>query len=149
MAIERQSDAYAVWKISNFRAFITGRFFLTFAIQMQSVIIGWQVYALTHDPFSLGLIGLAEAIPFISMALLAGHVADRHNRRIIIILTASAYVICAGILLAMSFRINELYSLYGIFPIVPGLCAVACVVGLARRTRHGAKPVLPTVLFLP
>ncbi|HOW30943.1 MAG TPA: MFS transporter [Bacteroidales bacterium] len=135
MAIERQSDAYAVWKISNFRAFITGRFFLTFAIQMQSVIIGWQVYALTHDPFSLGLIGLAEAIPFISMALLAGHVADRRNRRIIIILTASAYVICAGILLAMSFRINELYSLYGIFPIY----LIIAVTGLARAFFYPAQ----------
>ena len=70
------NDAYAVWRIGNFRRFITGRFFMTFAIQMQSVIVGWQVYDLTHDAFSLGLIGLFEAIPFLAVALFAGQLSD-------------------------------------------------------------------------
>lgn len=57
-------DAYAALKIKDFMRFITARFLLTFAIQMQSVIVGWQIYQLTHDALSLGLIGMAEAIPF-------------------------------------------------------------------------------------
>ena len=52
-------DAYAVWKIPDFKWFILGRFCLTIGIQMQSVIVGWQIYDITKDPFSLGLIGLA------------------------------------------------------------------------------------------
>ena len=48
---------------------------------MQGLIVGWQMYELTHDPLALGLIGLAEALPFIAVALYAGHVADRYNRK--------------------------------------------------------------------
>lgn len=68
----------------NFRLFISTRFLLTSALQMQAVIVGWEIYRLTKDVFSLGLIGLAEAIPAISIALFAGHIADRHNRKIIL-----------------------------------------------------------------
>ena len=63
------SDAYAALRIKDFRWFVSARFLLTFAIQMQSVIVGWQIYQLTHDALSLGLIGLAEAIPFISLLI--------------------------------------------------------------------------------
>ena len=44
-------------------------------------MVGWQVFELTRDPLTLGLIGLAEALPFIAVALYAGHVADRAERR--------------------------------------------------------------------
>ena len=53
---------------------------MTVATQIQAVVVAWQIYDLTHDPLSLGLIGLAEAVPFIGVALFAGHVADRVNR---------------------------------------------------------------------
>lgn len=56
------------------------RFLLTIALQIQAVVVGWQVYKLTEDPFSLGLIGLAEAIPALSIALYAGHVADTSSK---------------------------------------------------------------------
>ena len=67
---------YAALKISDFRLFVSARFCVTLAIQIQSVVVAWQVYELTHDPFSLGLIGLAEAIPSIGVSLYAGHIAD-------------------------------------------------------------------------
>jgi MFS family permease len=54
---------------------------------MQAVIIGWQVYELTNDPFSLGLVGLAEALPAISIALYGGHIADIHNRKTILLIS--------------------------------------------------------------
>jgi len=123
-----QNDAYAVWRIGAFRRFITGRFFLTFAIQMQSVIVGWQVYDLTHDPFSLGLIGLSEAIPFLIVALFAGHVADLYNRKSIISITATAYVLCAIVLLYMSYSMKELYQTAGVLP----LYITIAITGLAR-----------------
>jgi MFS family permease len=123
-----QNDAYAVWRIGSFRRFITGRFFLTFAIQMQSVIVGWQVYDLTHDPFSLGLIGLSEAIPFLIVALFAGHVADLYNRKSIISITATAYVLCAIVLLYMSYSMQELYQTAGVLP----LYITIAITGLAR-----------------
>ncbi len=95
-------DPYAVLRIRDFRIFISARFLLTLAIQMQSVIVGWQMYELTHDPLALGLIGLAEAIPNISLALFAGYVADRINRRRIVQFTTLLYVLSAFGLLVVS-----------------------------------------------
>lgn len=130
-----QNDAYAVWHIGAFRRFITGRFFLTFAIQMQSVIVGWQVYDLTHDPFSLGLIGLSEAIPFLIVALFAGHIADLFNRKTIIAITATVYVVCAIVLLYMSYSMQTLYQTAGILP----LYITISITGLARAFFYPAQ----------
>jgi len=132
---QNQNDAYAVWRIGNFRRFITGRFFLTFAIQMQSVIVGWQVYDLTHDVFSLGLIGLSEAIPFLAMALFAGHVADLVNRKTIISIAATVYVLAAIVLLYMSYVMPSLYLTSGVLP----LYIVIAVTGLARAFFYPAQ----------
>ena len=64
-----------------FTRFLVARFLSTFAVQMQSVAIGWQVYAMTRDPLDLGLIGLAQFLPFLAVVLPAGQIADRHDRR--------------------------------------------------------------------
>ena len=52
------------------------RICLTIALQMQAVVAGWQVFSITHSALSLGLIGLAEVIPALSLALYGGHIAD-------------------------------------------------------------------------
>ncbi|MGB3947263.1 MAG: MFS transporter, partial [Bacteroidia bacterium] len=78
-------DPYASLRVKEFLFFLSGRFFMTLAIQMQGVIIGWQVYQYTKDELALGLIGLAEAIPFIIVSLFSGHAADTYNRKYIII----------------------------------------------------------------
>ncbi len=143
-----QNDAYAVWRISSFRRFITGRFFLTFAIQMQSVIVGWQVYDLTHDAFSLGLIGLSEAIPFLIVALFAGHVADLFNRKLIISITATIYVLSAFVLLYMSYIMPTVYLTSGVLP----LYIVIAITGLARAFFYPAQTaylaqIVPRTLY--
>ena len=74
-------DSYAALRIRSFRQLILSVLGETLGSQIQTVVVGWQVYSYTRDPLSLGLIGLAEALPFISCALLAGHVADRDDRR--------------------------------------------------------------------
>src|SRR5829696_5504058 len=74
-------DAYAALRHRPFRWFIVSLFAMVVGSQLQAVVVGWQVYSLTHDPLSLGLIGLAEALPFIGIALPAGYLADRRNRR--------------------------------------------------------------------
>ncbi len=66
---------------------------------MQSVAIGWQVYASTGDVFDLGLVGLAQFAPFLALILVAGHIADRHNRRNIIALCFGMQMVCAALLL--------------------------------------------------
>ena len=61
------------------------RVFITFGFLIQYIVAGWEIYSITKDPLSLGLIGLAEAIPAISIALYAGHLADIGNKRNILI----------------------------------------------------------------
>lgn len=121
-------DAYAALKNLDFRKFITARFFLTFAIQMQSVIIGWQVYQLTHDALSLGLVGMFEAVPFITITLFAGHVADRVNRKKIIQYSNAIYILCAVGLFLISTGFHPLLTKFGSLPIY----VIIFITGLAR-----------------
>ncbi len=72
---------------------------MNLATQLQAVVVGWQIYALTHDPLSLGLIGLAEALPFIGFALPAGHLADRISRLALVRSALGALTICSAALL--------------------------------------------------
>jgi predicted MFS family arabinose efflux permease len=75
---------------------------MTIATQLRGVVVAWQVYAITHDPLSLGLIGLAEALPFIAVALFAGHVADRMDRRRIVVGSLVLTFACALALLLLT-----------------------------------------------
>jgi MFS family permease len=97
-------DSYAALRLPVFRRYIAGLAALTFATQVQGTVVAWQVYAITRDPLSLGLIGLAEALPFIGFALWAGHVADRADRRRIVQWATLVLVACSAALLALSLR---------------------------------------------
>ncbi len=122
------SDPYAVVRIPDFKYFITAKIFVTIAIQMQAVIVGWQIYSLTKDPFALGLVGLAEALPALSVALYAGHVADSHNRRFIVI---TAYGVLLGCFSTLAFLSSETFSPSDPSKIV-AIYSVVFVTGLAR-----------------
>jgi MFS family permease len=76
-----KKDPYAALRFKEFRVFLTMRFALVFAWSMQFVIIEWEVYSLTKNPLSLGIIGLMEIIPAVSMALFAGHIVDQSEKR--------------------------------------------------------------------
>ncbi len=86
----------------NVSFYLSARFLNTLAIQMQSVAVGWQVYQITHDVFDLGLIGLAQFAPFLALILWAGHVADTHNRRTIILLCMGTQLLCSLLLQAFT-----------------------------------------------
>jgi len=122
------NDAYAALRIKDYRWFIIARVTLTFAIQIQSVIVGWQVYELTHDALSLGMIGLAEAIPYLCIALFAGHIADIINRKKIILYAGSIYLLCAILLFFVSTELHPILIKFGVYPIF----AIIFITGLAR-----------------
>src|SRR3569833_590374 len=75
------SSRIALWRLTAYRWFLLSLGAATLASQVQGAAVAYQLYALTHDPLSLGMIGLAEALPFIVSALPAGHLADVHDRR--------------------------------------------------------------------
>jgi MFS family permease len=95
-------DPYAALRIPNFRWFVASLMAMTVATQIQAVVVAWQIYELTHDPLSLGLIGLAEAVPFIGVALFAGHVADRVNRLRISLVALTTLFLCSLALLGFT-----------------------------------------------
>jgi MFS family permease len=128
-------DAYAVLKIKEFRLFLTARFVITVAVQMQSIIVGWQIYEMTKDPLSLGLIGLSEAIPFIVMAFFSGHIADTFNRRTIILSSLFVYFLCAVLLLLFTVHLNFILADFHILPIF----IVIAVTGFARAFIYPAQ----------
>jgi MFS family permease len=133
-----EHDAYAVLKLKDFRLFLSFRFFMTIAAQMQSIIVGWQVYNLTHDPLSLGLIGLAEAVPFISVALYAGHIADRFNRKKVILWFDLLFLVGSGLLLLISWQQKGTTGIYGVLPIY--FCVA--ISGIARAFLYPATIAL-------
>jgi len=134
MDSQEKHDAYAVLKIKDFRLFIIFRFFTTVAFQMQGLVVGWQVYNLTKDPLALGLVGLAEAIPFIIVALYAGHVADRFNRKRIILVFTGVFIPSPLLLLAFSCRPEPFFASFGVLPIY----FIVAVSGIARAFLYPA-----------
>ncbi|MCX6133102.1 MAG: MFS transporter [Ignavibacteriales bacterium] len=83
----RASDAYAALRYPEFRAYIAASTIHNIALLVQEVVIAYELYRITRDPLALGLTGLAAAIPFISLSLFGGHVADRLSKRTIILWT--------------------------------------------------------------
>ncbi len=74
-------DPYQALRYREFNIFLILRFAMVFAWSMQFIVIEWEVYSLTKNPFSLGMIGLMEVIPAILMALFAGHIVDQREKR--------------------------------------------------------------------
>ncbi len=134
-------DPYAALRQRDFRWYVISLFSMTLAAQLQAVIVGWQVYSITRDPLSLGLIGLAEALPFIACALPAGHLADRRNRRTITVWGLGVLVLCSLGLLALSAAPGAM-SRARIWPIY----AVIFASGIARSVLQPARQALAAEL---
>src|SRR6185369_16868897 len=89
------ADPYAPLRVSGFRWFVASILTMAMGAQIQGVVVAWQMYALTHDPLALGMVGLAEAGPFIGFALYAGHVADVRDRKRVALTALSVLFACA------------------------------------------------------
>lgn len=74
-------DPYEALRYKEFNVFLLLRFAMVFAWAMQFIVIEWEVYSLTKNPLSLGIIGLMEVIPAVSMALFAGHIVDQREKK--------------------------------------------------------------------
>jgi MFS family permease len=110
-------DPFAALRIKEFLFFLNTRFFLTLGIQMQGVIVAWQIYDLTNNKLSLGIIGLAEAFPFILTSLFSGHVADIVSRKRIILISICLLTLSTSALLYFSLDGSYIIKTYGTLPI--------------------------------
>ncbi len=125
---QSSENPYAALLVRDFRFFILARLFVTLAIMVQAVVVGWQVYEITRDPLSLGLIGLAEAIPAITVSLYAGHLADVVQRKKIILVCVITLMLCSMALLYFTMNVGAFILARGALPIY----AVIFLSGIAR-----------------
>ncbi len=102
--LDGSHDPFAPLRIANFRWFVISILTMAMGAQIQGVVVAWQMYDVTGDPLALGLVGLAEAAPFIAFALYAGHVADVRDRRRVALTSLVLLFICAGVLAVASAR---------------------------------------------
>jgi MFS family permease len=112
-----KSTAYEVLKIKDYRSYIIARTFITFGVNVLGTVVGWQVYAYTQDTFSLGLIGLAEFLPFLVVTLLGGYVADIIDRKKIMQTCIFLYGVCAFLLYMLSTHYAYIVDNHGVMPI--------------------------------
>jgi len=127
-------NARTAWRMPDFRRLLFAAAFTTLAGRAFAVVIGYQTYAITGDPLSLGWLGLVEAIPALSLALLGGHVADRVDRRRIILFTLFLGTAGAGTLAVLARDPATLR--------MPALYAAAFVIGVARGFAEPAVAAL-------
>ncbi|MGJ8735504.1 MFS transporter [Zobellia laminariae] len=116
-------DPYAALRYKEFNIFLLVRFAMVFAWSMQFIVIEWQVYSMTKDPLSLGIIGLMEVIPAVSMALFAGHIVDQKEKRNLLIKCILGFsVISFGLFMlswpSMEDKLETKTILYGIYFLV-------------------------------
>jgi MFS family permease len=104
--VVQKKDPFGALKISEFRNLMIGRFLFIMGLRMMGTLVGWWIYELTNEPFAIGLIGLAEVIPAVSLALYAGHVIDISEKRKLILKGVALYWVCAIALLVLSSNIG-------------------------------------------
>jgi MFS family permease len=118
-----RTAAFAAFQHEDFRRFQLARLLNVVGWQMQTVAVGWQVYALTRDPLQLGYVGLAQFLPSVSLAPLTGDAADRFDRRRLLVI--SSLLLGAAALALWWLAATPQTSVFGIY-------AAVMVVGVAR-----------------
>ncbi|MDR6195843.1 MFS transporter [Siphonobacter sp. SORGH_AS_0500] len=124
------TDPFAALRYKEFTFYGLGSFFFTTAILIQEVVLGYQIYRIMHDPLALGLVGLAEAIPYISLALLGGHLADKYDKKTIILLSLS--VILAGSFILHWATLPETRAIHDDRFLLMIIYSVVALIGFAR-----------------
>jgi MFS family permease len=130
-------DPYVSLRNPNFLWYVASYVAVTLGTQIQATVVAWQVYAITRDPLSLGIVGLAEALPFIGAALYSGHIADRHNRKTLSLLAIAVQAFCGVALLLLTVR-SDVFLAGRVWP----LYGVVSVSGLARSFLQPARVAL-------
>lgn len=131
-------QAHEVFKHKSFVRFQFAKFLAVIAMQMQSVAVGWQVYSMSSRPLDLGFVGLSTFVPFVVFALFAGDVADRFDRRKILVYCYAAFALCSAALLYIarsgSSAVDPIYG-------------VLALIGATRAfTSPAASAILPQLV---
>ncbi|MEP6509122.1 MAG: MFS transporter [Gemmatimonadales bacterium] len=125
-------DPYAALRHRDFRLFLIGRILAVIGWQMLQVALGWEIYERTHSALALGMVGLLTAIPVIVLALPAGHLADRMDRKKIVMGAQVLFVIMSLALAAVSHWAGP----------IPLIFAILLVGGVGQAYNNPARSAL-------
>ncbi|MFP2930038.1 MFS transporter [Pyxidicoccus sp. 3LG] len=132
--------ASSIFEYRDFRLYQVARFVLTLGVQMQSVAVAWHVYSLTQRPLDLGFVGLAQFLPALCLSLVTGYVADRFDRRKVLLCCYAVMAVGAALLWALDVSgSRSVWPLYG----------VLVLLGTARAFSGPAAQSLVTHLVHP
>ena len=137
-------DAFAALRYRDFSIVTLNQFCLTLAILIQEIIVAYSLYKITKDPLTLGLIGLAEAIPFITLSLWGGYFADRFNKqtimKICLFIAIPLPLVLWGLFHAYGLKHIELSTLsWGVYAVIFGLGTIR---GFYNPSATSLKPFL-------
>ncbi len=121
--VQHKKDPFAAMRIAEFRHLMMGRFSFIMGLRMLGTLVGWWIYELTNEPFAIGLIGLAEVIPAVSLSLYAGYIIDISEKRKLLLKGISFYLVCALLLLLLSTnfstaQLSKNWVAFGIYIII-------------------------------
>jgi len=115
-------DSFAALRYKDFRSYIGMRFCFTFAYSMQAVVIGAYIYHLTKNPFALGLVGLCEAIPAVCIALYGGYIADKSEKRKMLLLIFSGVILSSAVMCTVTLKsMSGIIHAGWVVPIIYGM----------------------------
>nr|WP_300310428.1 MFS transporter [Halomonas sp.] len=120
----RSDEPLSLRRQPGFLGFLLSRLFAVFAMQIQGVVVAWQVYDITRDPISLAYVGLAQFLPMVALLLPAGDLVDRFSRKRILQLSWGVQAVCSGLFLALSMSGTERVVLFYLVLVLYG-CARA------------------------
>lgn len=137
-------DAFAALRYRDFSIVTLNQFCLTLVILIQEIIVAYSLYKITKDPLTLGLIGLAEAIPFIALSLWGGYFADRFNKqtimKICLFFAIPLPLVLWGLFHAYGLKHIELSTLsWGVYAVIFGLGTIR---GFYNPSATSLKPFL-------
>ena len=103
-------DAYIAFRLRDYRFLLAGAFLSNFGLQMLSVAVSWDLYTQTHSALILGNVGFVQVAPFLLFSLFAGHIADRYDRRTVMVLAQLVYLAASALLLLGNRSVPLIYA---------------------------------------
>lgn len=125
-----KNDSFAALRYKDFRSYLGMRFFFTFAYQMQTAVLGYYIYHQTHSKINLAWIGLSEAIPAVGLALYGGYIADKYEKRKMLLIVLAGVFLSSVIMGSVTLKTTSPYIGAG-WVLVILYCMIFCN-GIAR-----------------
>lgn len=125
-----KKDSFAALRYKDFRSYLGMRFFFTFAYQMQTTVLGFYIYQVTHSKVAIAFIGLSEAIPAVGIALYGGYIADKYEKRKMLLLIYAG--VCFSSLVMFIVTLSSMHAYIHFNWIIPIMYAMIFCNGVAR-----------------